>query len=262
MLTLTGVVRAVVVRESRIPARLRVRLLNYARTHWLHDPTTGERLLRAGFQSDDALWVYAGTRAALLVVLPAIAALIGLGRPVPEMLIAVAAGLAAAWLVPIGVVGGMVRRRQRRIRRAIPDGLDLLLVCVEAGSSVESAMQRVGRDLLVVHPELASELAVVVRKTKAGISRAAALRGLYTRTGVEELRLIATSLIQSERWGTSISKALRGSAETLRRKRKQTAERRASTAAIKMAIPLVTMILPAVVIALFGPSVLRMILVR
>ncbi len=235
-------------RESRLPGRLRERIVKYAPTHWIRDPATRERLLRAGFESDEAPLVFAGVRVALLAALPAVA-----------VLIAVLAALAAAWLLPLGVVDGMVRRRQERIRRAIPDGLDLLLVCVEAGSSVESAIQRVGRDMLVVHPELAGELAVVVRKTRAGVPRADALRGLYARTGVDELRLIAASIVQSERWGTSISKVLRVSAETLRRKRKQTAERHASTAPIKMTIPLVTMILPALFITLLGPSILTVV---
>jgi tight adherence protein C len=243
-------------RQPRLPAQLRARLIKYAPTHWVHDPATRERLLRAGFEGDEAPLVYAAIRVALLLALPAIAVLIALGRPVPEMLVGVAVALVAAGLVPVAVVNGMVRRRQERIRRAIPDGLDLLLVCVEAGSSVESAIQRVGRDMLAVHPELAGELAVVVRKTKAGIPRADALRGLYSRTGVDELRLIGASIVQSERWGTSISKVLRVSAETLRRKRKQTAERHASTAPVKMTIPLVTMILPALFITLLGPSLL------
>jgi tight adherence protein C len=246
-------------RESRLPSQVRERIAKLAPTHWIHDPATRERLLRAGFDGDEAPLVFAGVRVALLVVLPAIAVLIVLGRPTVELLIGVGAALAVAWLLPLGVVDGMVRRRQERIRRAIPDGLDLLLVCVEAGSSVESAIQRVGRDMLVVHPELASELAVVVRKTRAGVPRADALRGLYARTGVDELRLIAASIVQSERWGTSISKVLRVSAGTLRRKRKQTAERHASTAPIKMTIPLVTMILPALFLTLLGPSILTVV---
>jgi tight adherence protein C len=246
-------------RESRIPKRLRARLVKYAPRHWVHDPATRERLVRAGFESEEAPLLYAGIRVALLVGLPSAAALIELGRPMPEMAIGLVVTLVAAWLVPVGVLDGMVRRRQERIRRAIPDGLDLLLVCVEAGSSVESAIQRVGRDMLAVHPELAGELAVVVRKTKAGMPRTDALRGLYTRTGVDELRLIGSSIVQSERWGTSIAKVLRVSAETLRRKRKQTAERHASTAPIKMTIPLVTMILPALFVTLLGPSLLSVV---
>jgi tight adherence protein C len=246
-------------RESRLPQGLRARLARYTPAHWVHDPATRERLLRAGFEGEEAPLVFASVRVGALVTLPAVAALIELGRPLGELAIALVVALAAAWLIPVGVVDGMVRRRQERIRRAIPDGLDLLLVCVEAGSSIESAIQRVGRDLLVVHPDLASELAVVVRKTKAGVPRADALRGLYARTGVDELRLIAASIVQSERWGTSIAKVLRVSAETLRRKRKQSAERLASMAPIKMTIPLVTMILPALFVTLLGPSLLTVV---
>jgi tight adherence protein C len=241
---------------SRIPGQLRTRLAKYAPGHWVKAPVTRERLLRAGFESDGAPLVYAAIRFVVLVALPVIAAWIEPGRPVPERIIGVAVALASAWLLPVGVVDWMVRRRQARIRRAIPDGLDLLLVCVEAGSSVEAAIHRVGRDMVAAHPELAGELTVVVRKTKAGIPRADALRGLYSRTGVDELRLIGSSIIQSERWGTSIAKGLRVCAETLRRKWKQTAERRASMASIKMTIPLVTLILPALFVTLLGPSLL------
>jgi tight adherence protein C len=246
-------------RGSRLPAQLRARLVRYAPRHWVHDPATREKLLRAGFEGDEAALVYAAARLTLLVGLPAIAVLLELDRPLGETIIAVTVAVAAAWLVPVGFVDGMVRRRQERIRRAIPDGLDLLLVCVEAGSSVESAIQRVGRDMIAVYPELAGELAVVVRKTKAGVPRAEALRGLYARTGVDELRLIGASIVQSERWGTSIAKVLRVSAETLRRKRKQSAERHASMAPIKMTIPLVAMILPALFVTLLGPSLLTVV---
>jgi tight adherence protein C len=257
MLTLTIVVGVVLVgRESHFPAWLRSRLITSAPSHWLGEPTARERLVRAGFESDEAPLVYAGIRIALLVALPVIALLIELGQPTPEIAVGIVIALVAAWAVPVGIVGGMVRRRQRRIRRAIPDALDLLLVCVEAGDSIESALQRVGRDMLAVHPELAGELALVVRKTKAGVPRTEALRALYTRTGVDELRLVVANIVQSERWGTSIAKSLRTSAEMLRRRRQQTAERHAATAPVKMTIPLVTMILPALIVGLLGPSLL------
>jgi tight adherence protein C len=240
--------------ESRLPAPLRSQLVKYTPAHWIHDAATRERLLRAGFESAEAPLVYAGIRVALVAGLPAIALLIELGRPISEIMIGVVAALVGAWIIPVAVVDGMMRRRQKRIRRAIPDGLDLLLVCVEAGSSVESAIQRVGRDMRTAHPELAGELAVVVHKTKAGAPRAEALRGLYTRTGVEELRLIGASIVQSERWGTSIAKGLRVSAETLRRRRKQAAERHASMVPIAMTIPLVAIILPALFVTFLGAT--------
>jgi tight adherence protein C len=144
--------------------------------------------------------------------------------------------LAAASVIPLGVLGAMARRREERIRRGVPDAVDLRLVCVEAGSSVESAIQRVAREVAPVHPELARELAVAVRETNAGISRAEALRGLYARTRVDELRMIGARILQSERWGTSVADALRASAETVRRKRERAAERRASTAPMQAGI--------------------------
>jgi tight adherence protein C len=241
---------------SRLPAQLRRRLSAFTPGFWVDAPAVREKLVRAGFDSDEAPLVYASVRVALLLAIPLAAAGVSLGRSVGELLLAVGGAAVVAWLIPVAAVDGIVGRRQERIRRGIPDGLDLLLVCVEAGSSVESAIQRVARDLVTPHPDLARELAVVVRKTKAGAPRADALRGLYERTGVDELRAIAASIVQSERWGTSIAKVLRVSAETLRRKRRQSAERRASTAPIKMTIPLVTMILPALFVTLLGPSLL------
>jgi tight adherence protein C len=243
-------------RESRLPAPLRDRLAKLAPAFWVDAPDVRKRLVRAGFDGDESPLVYASARIALLVALPAAAVVLALGRPVGELSGAVLGAGIVAWLIPSATVDGMVRRRQERIRRGIPDGLDLLLVCVEAGSSVESAIQRVARDMLAAHPDLAGELAVVVRKTKAGAPRADALRGLYDRTGVDELRAIGASIVQSERWGTSIAKVLRVSAETMRRKRRQAAERRAATAPIKMTIPLVTLILPALFVTLLGPSLL------
>lgn len=223
---------------------------------WRTSARTRERLLQAGFEPEHAATLYAGVRLTLLVLLPAGAALLTWSTPMDEAILYVAGAFLAAWVIPVGVVDGMVRRRQERLRRAIPDALDLMLVCVEAGSSLELAIQRVSRELRHVHPELAAELAGVVRRIKAGAPRAEALKALHARTGVDELRTIATTVIQSERWGTSITKVLRVTAETLRRKRKQLAERRAQTAPVKMTIPLVALILPALFIVLLGPTMI------
>ena len=100
---------------------------------------------------------------------------------------------------------------------------------------------------------------IVNRKTNAGITREEALRGLWTRTGVDELRTLSSSLIQSEKWGTSITKVLRVSAHTFRRKRRQTAEKRVALAPVKMTFPLVTLIMPAMFIIILGPAILQLI---
>jgi hypothetical protein len=160
-------------------------------------------------------------------------------------------------LGPPAVLDRLVQRRQARLRRAVPDALDLLVVCVEAGVSLDAAVLRVARDLGVTHPELAGELAMVNRKVNAGMPREQALQGLWTRTGLEELRGLVASMVQSERWGTSIAKVLRVNAETLRRVRKQTAEKKAAQASLKMMGPMVLFMLPALFIVLLGPAFMR-----
>jgi tight adherence protein C len=117
----------------------------------------------------------------------------------------------------------------------------------------------VAKELAFTYPDLSRELLVVNRKTNAGVTREEAIRGLWSRTGVEDLRSLSTSLIQTEKWGTSITKVLRVAAVTLRRKRRQHAEKRVALAPVKMTFPLVTMILPALFIIILGPAVLQVI---
>ena len=145
------------------------------------------------------------------------------------------------------------------MRRSVPDALDLLVVCVEAGVSLDAAILRVAREITLAHPELARELSVVNRLTNAGMPREAALRGLWQRTGVEDLRALVASLIQSEKWGTSVATVLRVSAETLRRKRRQYAEKKAKMAPLKMTFPLLFFILPALFVVILGPAIVQII---
>jgi tight adherence protein C len=236
--------------------RLGAKLERWLPQPWRADPRTREKLLRGGYEGEHAATIFVAARVALLVAMPAAAVLLFRAESLDGTLLRVAGAVLLAWVIPAGIVDGAVRRRQERLRRAIPDALDLLLVCVEAGSSLELGIQRVSRELRLVHPELADELAGVVRRIKAGIPRADALKQLHLRTGVDELRTIATSIIQSEKWGTSITRVLRVTAETLRRKRRQSAERRAQTAPVRMTLPLVTMILPALFMTLLGPAVI------
>jgi tight adherence protein C len=155
------------------------------------------------------------------------------------------------------VVDRMIANRQGRIRLALPDGLDLLVVCVEAGVSLDAAVLRVAREMELMHPDLAHELLMVNRRVNAGMTREEALHGLSLRTGVEELRALASNMIQSERWGTSIATVLRVYGETARRKRKQAAEKRAAEAPVKMLFPLTLFILPTIFIVVLGPAIIR-----
>src|SRR5207249_8829546 len=129
-------------------------------------------------------------------------------------------GILLGLITPPIVLGRLRGSRQERIRRSIPDTLDLLLVCVEAGVSLDAAILRVGREMALLHQELSAELLLMNRRMNAGMRREDALHGLFERTGVDELRSLGSNMIQSERWGTSITRVLRVYSETLRRKRR------------------------------------------
>jgi tight adherence protein C len=169
-------------------------------------------------------------------------------------LFALVISIAAGIVGPRAVLDRLVGKRRDRIRRSIPDSLDLLVVCVEAGVGLDSALVRVARDMSDLHPDLSAELFIVNRTMNAGITREEAMHGLFERTGVDELRGLAASMIQSERLGTSVARVLRVYAETLRRKRKQFAERRAAEASIKMLLPLAVFMLPALFALILAPA--------
>lgn len=218
-----------------------------------------QKLVFAGHDGPTAASVFAATRLATLIVIPTAVGLALVSAPMLLLLVFVPGAAIIAWILPIAVLERLVRARQDRIRHGLPDALDLLVVCVEAGISLDAAILRVAKELSFTYPDLSRELLVVNRKTNAGVTREEAIRGLWSRTGVEDLRSLSTSLIQTEKWGTSITKVLRVAAVTLRRKRRQHAEKRVALAPVKMTFPLVTMILPALFIIILGPAVLQVI---
>ncbi len=238
-------------------ATFRDRLMEQLPSNLMGASDSPGELIRAGFEGATAPLTYATIRLALLILLPA-SSLVLLLPPTFVGMIATAAGAAiVAYVLPLWYMMRRVRLRQERIRRSIPDGLDLLVVCVEAGISLDAAILRVAREIQMAHPELAHELFVVNRRTNAGMTREEALRGMWHRTGVEELRTLVSSMIQSEKWGTSISNVLRVNADSLRRKRRQTAEKKAATAPVKMLFPMMFFIMPALFIVIMGPAVMR-----
>ena len=225
---------------------------------WTDDSAIEQKLVQAGYESPTAPLTYAGLRVACLIVIPGLV-LLAFPSSLLNMVIYGLGAAGVAFIIPRALLDRKVRLRQERIRRSLPDALDLMVVCVEAGVSLDAAVLRVARELQIAHPELAYEFAVMNRKTNAGVTREEALRGLYERTGVDDVKALVSSMIQSEKWGTSIAKVLRVAAETLRRKRRQAAEKRAALAPLKMTIPLVTLILPAMFIVILGPIALKMI---
>jgi tight adherence protein C len=218
---------------------------------------TRERLIHAGYDGIGAVPFYAAIR---LVVFAAFILLAVTFAPrnnfLQWFLIVVIAAILGA-LIPMYWLTYAVKQRQDRILRSIPDAMDLLVLCVEAGLGFDAAMLNVARDMRTVHADLSHELMLVNRRVNAGMTREEALRALYSRTGVEELRVLVQNLIQADRLGTSVAKVLRVYSDTLRRKRRQRAEKRAATAALKMTIPLAGLILPALFVVILGPAMMR-----
>jgi tight adherence protein C len=217
------------------------------------------KLVYAGYDGALAPAVFAAARLVTLIILPTTVALLLVRAPILLLTVLVPGMALIAWILPIAVLERLARARQDRIRHGLPDALDLLVVCVEAGISLDAAILRVAKELSFSYPDLSRELLVVNRKTNAGVTREEAIRGLWSRTGVDDLRSLSTSLIQTEKWGTSITKVLRVAAMTLRRKRRQHAEKRVALAPVKMTFPLVTLILPALFIIILGPAMLEVI---
>lgn len=219
--------------------------------------TSTSQLVQAGFEGDVAPAVFGLVRIVSAVAFPAAGLALAPRDDVlyfaATMVVAAAIGL----LGPSAAIDRLTARRQDVIRKGIPDALDLLVVCVEAGVALDAAVQRVARELNLVHPLLAGELVGMSRRISAGMAREQAMQSLYLRTGVDELRGLASHMVQSEKWGTSIVTVLRVYSEQLRRKRKMAAEKRAATASTRMLPPLAMFIFPTIFIVLLGPAMMR-----
>lgn len=156
---------------------------------------------------------------------------------------------------PSSIFPRRASNRKKRIRRALPDALDLMVVCVDAGLDLNAAMQRVGREMEVVEPELSKELAGASSEIRAGKPRDQALRDLGDRTGVDELKSLVATLAHTERIGTSLAFSLRVFADSMRKKRRKRAERLVAKATIMLIFPLLLCIFPALLIVLMGPAI-------
>ncbi len=220
------------------------------------------RLMRAGFYSENAVMIYQAIRLASVILLPLLVFFLMtavLRRPVDMTtlgLTIVAVGYGA--FMPIFTLSRMITKRQHRIRKALPDALDLMVVCVEAGLGLNAALNRVGQEMDLVEPALAEELNITNREIRAGRAREEALRNLGERTGVEDIKSLVAMLVQTDRFGTSIAESLRVFADSMRIKRRQRAEEMVAKAAVKLIFPLLLFIFPALLIVLMGPALIKM----
>ncbi|MBP2676275.1 MAG: Bacterial type secretion system protein domain protein [Deltaproteobacteria bacterium] len=222
---------------------------------------SGSRLLlnNAGYRSARSYTAYIAIRLALPAVGVALAFAYGkFAGTSPRLLSLVIIAIAIAGvLLPDMLLRVKIRKRQESLIDALPDGLDLLVVCVEAGLGLNAAFVKITEEFRLSSPELSEEFDVVNREMVAGKPRQEALRALADRTGVEDLKSLVAMLIQTEKLGTSLAQSLRVHSDSLRTKRRQRAEERAAKTAIKMLFPLVFFLFPALFIVILGPGAIQ-----
>jgi tight adherence protein C len=220
------------------------------------------RFAKAGFTSPNAMPVFYGVKA--LGALTLLALWMVSADMLPKLTTHQVVFYAVlctfvGMMLPNFVLNRLIERRQRALRNAFPDALDLLIVCVESGLGLVAALQRVAGELQVSHPELAAELTRINAEIGAGMERDQALRNLADRTGLEDIRGLVGLLVQSMRFGTSIADALRVYSEEFRDKRMQRAEEIAATLGTKMIFPLIFCFFPSFFLVAVGPAVIRVI---
>jgi tight adherence protein C len=249
--------------EPRSFARLAGFLRPFAR---LVKPAAGEELSRlnrslihAGYRTDNAVEIFLGIKlilpAVVIILLWQIDSHLEKSLELTPAIATAFIAIAIAFFLPNMWLRSKITQRQTAISDTLPDAMDLLVTCVEAGLSLDAAMARVGQELELVAPILAQELKQTMLEIQAGVRRADAFHRLSNRTGVEDLRTLSAMIIQTEMFGTSVSRALRVHAEGMRTKRMQLAEERAAMASVKMTVPLIMCILPCMFAVVIGPAV-------
>jgi tight adherence protein C len=222
---------------------------------------TGTRFLlsQAGYRSVVAYRTYLGLRWGMPLAFVTLAVAYGLnaGLPSRSMILMLPVAVISGLILPDILLRWGVRRRQEEITDALPDGLDLLVVCIEAGLGINAAFLKITEEFVLTSPALSEEFDIVNREMVAGKPRQEALRALSERTGVEEVKSLVAMLIQTEKLGTSLSQSLRVHSDSLRTRRRQRAEEAAAKTTIKLVFPLVFLLFPALYIVLLGPGVIK-----
>jgi tight adherence protein C len=211
-------------------------------------------LIQAGYRDPQHVTIYRGMRV-LFAALGFFSVFVFTGF---DSLLLLTGVTAFGFFIPRFLLKKKLKERQRRIRIGLPDGLDLTVICVEAGLSLDQAMMRVGDDLRTAHPELSGEFHLFNLETRAGKPRAEALRNLAERTGVDDIRSLVGTLIQTDRFGTSVAQALRVHSDSLRTERRQRAEEQAAKTTVKMIIPLVLFVMPSLLVVTVGPAIIQL----
>ena len=211
------------------------------------------RLAMAGYTSPSAVVVFAIVNLAAPLLL-GFATLTTLGLRSGWFFALLAAAM--GYLVPGMLLAKKIEKRKREIREGLPDALDLFIVCVEAGSGLDQAIVKASDELDITHPALAYELRLITTEIRAGKARIEAFKNFAVRTKVDDVQSLVALLVQTDKFGTSLAKALRTHADTSRTKRRQNAEERAGKLGVKLVFPLVLFLFPALYIVILGPAVI------
>ena len=254
-----GLMAAPAAEESQVGA-LAERMA--APLHKLAPPSAAEarklqkQLMHAGYRSANAPVVFRGLQLASLAGFPALVALgcAIAGRPLDSALLWILAAFIFGFFLPRFVLRRMISSRHLRLRWGLADALDLMVVSIEAGLGLNAALVRVGEEVRAVHPDISEEFELTNLEIRVGRERDEALRNLAERTGVDDLRSLVAMLIQADRFGTSIARAVRVYADSLRTKRRQRAEQAAQKAAVKLLFPLACFLFPTLFIIILGPA--------
>jgi tight adherence protein C len=214
------------------------------------------QLAQAGFYSPRALGLFLVMKLALMAVLPLASVLLVwvCELPTAYVLVAAVAGVAGGMTAPGLVLGSLRAKRQAQLRRGLPDCLDMMVLCLEGGVSLTAGLQRVADELQTAHPLLASEMALVLREVQLGLTAGDAMKKFGERSGLDDVRNLAAVLQQSERFGAGVVKTLRIHADTSRQERHRRAEELAQAAAVKILMPTLLCIFPAIFVVILGPA--------
>jgi tight adherence protein C len=219
------------------------------------------KLARAGYRSDGAPTMFLASKTVMGGTMALLALVVGLGggHGVQNTVGMVLFLGGMGFMLPNGWLWLGGKQRGEKIRNGLPDALDLMVISVEAGLGLDAAIQRVAKELMHVHLELSEELVIATMETQMGLPRSEALQNLATRTDLSEIKSLVAVINQAEKFGTSIARTLRNQADAMRVKRRQLAEERAQKTAVKLLIPLILFIFPAMMIVLGGPAMIKLV---
>ena len=217
------------------------------------DDDMSYKLTLAGFRRAEHIEIFTATKMLLPVLAIVAGSFFG-----DNMMAAILVGVVLGFIAPDVVLKSLISRRQGTIRRALPDALDLLVICMEAGLGIDQAMVRVGEEIRLTSPALAEEFQIINREQRAGKPRLDAWRSMAERVDIDFVRQFVAMLVQTERFGTPIANALGQFADTLRTRRTQAAEEAAAKAGVKLLFPLVFFIFPSIFVVALGPAIIAM----